>query len=192
MALERIRRHLASHQPVVVEDHGAARAAVTMVLRAAGSDVELLLIQRAERDNDPWSGHMAFPGGRCHPSDPDVLYTAFRETKEEVGINLHADGEVIGRLDEQPAIAHLQPPALVISPIVCVLRSAAQLRLNRREVDSAVWVPLTFFRSAEAKAVYRHPLCGVESEFPAYDYKGYTIWGLTHRILQQFLELVGE
>ena len=163
-----------------------------MVLHGAGTDVELLLIQRAVRDDDPWSGHMAFPGGRRHPGDVDIVDTAVRETREEVGIDLRADGEVIGHLDELRAMARHRPLDLVISPVVCVLRARRPLTLAAHEVESAVWVPLSFFCSPAARGTYRRTLDGIEIEFPAYQYDRYTIWGLTHRILEGFLELVRD
>src|SRR5258706_13265424 len=80
----------------------ARRAAVALVLSPSLADapaLSLLLVRRAERDGDPWSGHMALPGGHAHPSDVDLLHTARRETLEEVGIDL-TDAELLGRLDE--------------------------------------------------------------------------------------------
>ncbi|MCA9639821.1 MAG: NUDIX domain-containing protein, partial [Myxococcales bacterium] len=67
---------------------GGRFAAVAAVLRPTDADTEVLLIRRAEHEGDPWSGHMAFPGGRHDPTDPDLLTTARRETLEEVGLDL--------------------------------------------------------------------------------------------------------
>lgn len=188
--LEGIRRRLATRQPARVDDPRVARAAVAMVLYGTRSDVELLLIQRAVRDDDPWSGHMAFPGGRRHPDDVDIIDTAVRETREEVGIDLRVHGEVIGHLDELRAMARHRPVDLVISPVVCVLSAQVPLALAAQEVESAVWVPLSFLHSPAARGSYRRTLDGIESEFPAYQYGRYTIWGLTYRILEGFLDLI--
>ena len=163
-----------------------------MVLRQIGEDVELLLIERATRDDDPWSGHMAFPGGRRDPQDSDVVHTALRETREEVGIDLVEDAEIVGRLDEIRASARHRPQDLIISPVVCALRNAVELELEPREVESAIWVPVSFLLSPGARAAYRRSFGGKEMEFPAYRYERYTVWGLTHRILEGFLDLVTE
>lgn len=162
-----------------------------MVLHAARDDVQLLLIQRAHRDGDPWSGHMALPGGRKDPHDIDLVHTAIRETKEEVGIDLGGDAEVIGELDQLRAVARFRPLDLVISPFVFHLRRSVSLALNAREVRSAVWVPLSFFQTPAAPGCYRRELDGIVTELPCYRYQGYTIWGLTHRILDGFLKIVG-
>ena len=190
MRLEDIRARLMTYRPALIEEEKVARASVALVLSRAGEGAELLLIQRATRDDDPWSGHMALPGGRRDPDDSDVIATAVRETHEEVGIDLTVDGEPIGRLDELRAVARHRPLDLVISPIVFALRGPVALTLSRREVESAVWVPLSFLGSAEARAIFQRTLDGVVSDYPAFRYDRYTIWGLTHRILVGFLELV--
>lgn len=191
-ALDEIARSLALREPVRIADPSASRAGVAMVLREGGDGAEVLLIRRATRAGDPWSGHMAFPGGRHQPADPDVVHTALRETREEVGIDLHAAGEVIGLLDELRAVARERPLDLVITPVVCALRRPAALDLDVREVESALWIPLSFFRQPEARAVHRRALDGVETDFPAYRYEQYTVWGMTHFMLERFFALVGE
>lgn len=191
MALAHIRARIAAYRPSVIDEPKVARAAVALVLGDAGAGVELLLIQRATRDDDPWSGHMALPGGRRAPNDADAVATASRETFEEVGVDLAADSDVVGRLDELRAVARHRPLDLVITPVVYALRRTVALRPSPREVESAVWVPVSFLASADAVATYSRTLDGVTSDYPAFRYQGYTIWGLTHRILQGFLEIVG-
>ncbi len=190
MTLEEIRARLAAYRPTLIAERTVARAAVALVLGEGAGGVELLLIQRATRDDDPWSGHMAFPGGRRDPGDPDAAATAVRETCEEVGIDLAANAEPLGQLDELRAIARHRPLDLVIAPVGVALRRPVLLALNPREVESAVWVPLSFFAAPDARATHRRTLDGIASEFPAFRYERYTIWGLTHRILEGFLEIV--
>lgn len=190
--LERIARSLADSESLRITDPNVARAGVAMVLREGDAGAELLFIERATREGDPWSGHMAFPGGRFQPGDPDVVHTALRETQEEVGIDLFAAGEVIGRLDELRAVARQRPLDLVITPIVCALRDPVGLRLDAREVESAVWIPLSFFGRPEARVVHRRAIEGIESDYPAYRFAQYTVWGMTHYILDRFLGLIGE
>jgi 8-oxo-dGTP pyrophosphatase MutT (NUDIX family) len=190
MTLEDIRARLAAYRPTLIDEQKVARASVAMVLGDDGAGVRMLFIQRATRDDDPWSGHMALPGGRRDPDDADVIATAVRETGEEVGIDLVADAEPIGRLDELRAIARHRPLDLVISPIVFALQRPVALTLSAREVESAVWVPLSFLTSTDARATHSRTLDGVASDYPAFRYERYTIWGLTHRILDGFLEIV--
>lgn len=185
-----IRERLAAYDAVRVADAHITRAAVAMVLRETDGDMDVLLIQRATRDHDPWSGHVALPGGHQEPGDPDLVHTALRETREEVGIDLHTHGEVIGRLDEMRAMARLRPVDLVICPFVWALNTPAEPVPDVTEVERAVWAPLSHLRSATARAVYRRSHDGYDADFPAYRFQDYTIWGLTYRILERFFELV--
>ena len=96
--LRHIRDRLNAHEPAMPEIGPRTRqAAVAAVLRPGLDDTEVLLIRRAERPGDPWSGQMAFPGGHLEDDDPHLAHTAMRETAEEVGLDL-ADDALIGAL----------------------------------------------------------------------------------------------
>src|SRR6185295_16981272 len=95
LPLTAIELRLRDYRPHKEGGTPVARASVAMVLAESGGEVDLLLIHRATRDDDPWSGHMAFPGGRRHPDDTDVVHTAVRETLEEVGIDLSGGGKLL-------------------------------------------------------------------------------------------------
>lgn len=185
-----LRRELAVHPPTVApRPDGILEAAVTVMVRA-GERLELLLIQRVERDEDPWSGHMALPGGRREPTDPDLLATAFRETAEEVGIALDPAVHLLGGLDElHPVSRHLPP--LVISPWVAAVGPGVEPRPDPREVATALWVPVDALRAEEAVAEVLYERDGASFAFPSFRYLGYDVWGLTHRILSGFFELLG-
>ena len=113
---------------------------MTAVLRA-GESLELLLIERVERAEDPWSGHMALPGGRRDAEDPDLLATALRETAEEVGIVLDPGSRCWARLDEVYPQTRLLPP-LVIAPFVAAVGPGVEPRPDPAEVAAALWVPV--------------------------------------------------
>jgi 8-oxo-dGTP pyrophosphatase MutT (NUDIX family) len=188
--LAAIELRLRDHRPHKEAGTPVARASVAMVLAESGDEVDLLLIHRATRDDDPWSGHMAFPGGRRDPGDADVVHTAVRETLEEVGIDLGGGGRLLAHLDELRAVARHRPLDLVITPVVFALARKQDPKPNPREVAGAIWVPLSFFHRPEATGVYRRTLDGVENQYPCYEYQGYQIWGLTYRILEGFLGLL--
>ena len=82
-----VERALRAHRPLHVSlDVEPSRAAVAILLELRPDDLHLLFIHRAEHENDPWSGHMGFPGGRKDPEDPDLLNTVVREVHEEIGV----------------------------------------------------------------------------------------------------------
>ena len=102
-------------------------AAVAAVVRQAPGGAEVLLIRRAEDERDPWSGHMALPGGHHDPDDADLVATALRETREEVGLELDRAAEWIGFLERAPVRAG-QRPAFEILPLVFALGREVQLQ----------------------------------------------------------------
>lgn len=166
---------------------GVRRAAVALVVRPEPEDLELLLIKRTVHPGDPWSGHMAFPGGRSDPEDPDAVATAIRETQEEVAIDLRATGTLLGALDEvQPGTQTLQ---IVVSPFVFSV-PAGTPAIPNHEVEATVWIPIRELLHPDAALEHLYEYgAGEPLRFPALGYGGYVIWGLTHRILLQFLSI---
>ncbi len=163
------------------------RAAVALIIRITGAGaLEFLLIRRAEFAGDPWSGQVALPGGRREPGDTSLVETAVRETREETGIDLAAHGRILGRLDElQPSSPVL--PAIAIAPYVAVLAGPMQLTLSA-EVSGVFWVPLDVLRDARSWSAVTIEIRGMRREFPGFVYEGNVVWGLTERILTQFLK----
>lgn len=191
MDLARVRRALKS-----TSVDGAARgpgrhAAVASVLREGPRGAEVLLIRRAEHPEDPWSGHMAFPGGRHDETDADLLTTAQRETLEEVGLDLTRDGTLIARLDDMPAIARGKPAGLTIAPFVFELLRAVDLAPNH-EVEETIWVPLSALMTPELVTTKHYTYEGRELALPAWDVDGRIIWGLTHRMLANLLDTLRD
>jgi len=186
---QRIRAlHLAleSRHPRLMEPKpGIARASVSLVIRSAPDGLEVLLIERSRSSTDPWSGHMALPGGRWEPEE-SALDAAVRETWEEVGIDLLQDGMQIGRLDDvKPSRGG---PQIAVSPFVFVVSDRTEPMPNEREVASTVWIPLDHLASPASAAEHLHVLPGgTRLRFPAIAYHRHVIWGLTYRMLIQFL-----
>jgi 8-oxo-dGTP pyrophosphatase MutT (NUDIX family) len=183
----RLRRVFESRPARAMERDGVAREAAVALLVRSRSALELLLIRRAELQGDPWSGHVALPGGRRAPGDDDLLGTACREAEEEVGIDLGRTGRFIGALDEIAPSTPFLPP-IVIAPFVLAVPPDTRARPDAREVQAALWVPVDALRDTSALSEVRVDLPG-GGRFPSLVYRDFVIWGLTFRILRQFLEV---
>jgi 8-oxo-dGTP pyrophosphatase MutT (NUDIX family) len=186
-----LRAALRGHAPVLAEPREPLlfSAAVALLVRPAAADLELLFILRAEVEGDPWSGHMALPGGKCAADDEGELGTAVRETREEVGIDLLAAGTLLGRLDDvQPRSG---APRVCVSPFVFAVPFGTAAHPNS-EVAAAYWVPLGTLASPESAVEHVHDPGGAALRFPAIGYRGRVIWGLTHRIVGQILALIRD
>jgi 8-oxo-dGTP pyrophosphatase MutT (NUDIX family) len=169
-------------------DPALPRAAVALVLRPGPEGPELLLIRRAIREGDPWSGHMALPGGREQAGDATPAHTAARETHEEVGIDLDAAGRLLGPVEPVWPMSG-RAPRILVRPFVFWVGAPVEATPNE-EVDEAVWVPVEELRAPGSVTEHLLEIEGIgEMRFPAFGPRGYVIWGLTHRILTTFLEL---
>jgi 8-oxo-dGTP pyrophosphatase MutT (NUDIX family) len=181
--LQRLSSALAEFRPSLIEPRGRRQASVALMLRERNLGLELLVIRRAENELDPWSGHMALPGGGREPGDESVYDTARRETLEEIGVDLY-EGRFLGRLDDVGP--HTMPGQLVISTVVVTI-DAEPGPLDTREVVEAFWVPVDRLVD-EVVEIPDFP-----GSWPAFTYKDrYVIWGLTHRILTQLWALIPQ
>lgn len=170
-------------------DPSHAKAAVAAIFREGADDAEVLLIRRSKNPNDPWSGHMAFPGGRMDPSDPDLLETVRRETLEEIGLDLREHAELLGQLDELPATARGRRTPLTIAPFVFAVRALPPLVLNH-EVDAVVWASLGPLWSGEAATTLPYGYEGRTIELPGLRVGEDIVWGLTHRMMMNLFAIL--
>ncbi len=179
--------------PLAAEAPPAERhAAVAVVLAPRAGEADALLIRRAERAGDPWSGHMALPGGGVDPGETP-FQTAVRETREEIGLDLAACARCLGRLEDHQALSGGVRRPFGVSPYVFALRSEpAPLALDANEVAEALWVPLETLRSGRLDGEFYWSGPDIPSLLlPCWDYEGRRIWGLTHRILTTLFERLG-
>ena len=186
----KLRSALESHRGARADkEEGVRRAAVALIFRAGENGApELLFIKRAEYPADPWSGQIAFPGGREEAADPTLADTAIRETREETGIDLVRDGTVIGTLDDlRPQTVRL--PAVIVRPYVVLLNRFEPLVLSD-EVALAFWIPLEAFKDAPSWQDTDVLARGVQMNRRAFHHQGQVIWGMTERILAQLLALL--
>ena len=186
--LERIGLELSRRAPRRAEPGTFdTEAAVSLVMRPGTAGLEFLAIKRSESERDPWSGHMALPGGRRDPEDEDLWETAVRETREEVGLDLHELGRLLGQLDDVvPSTRRI--PAIAVTAFVVAVRSAVSARPGS-EVEHAVWLPLDVVVGREHRGLLRMEAVP-DREYPTIEYGGHVIWGLTLRILRQVEEVL--
>jgi 8-oxo-dGTP pyrophosphatase MutT (NUDIX family) len=167
--------------------HPAGRAvptaAVAAIFAPGRRDTELLFIERATRAGDPWSGHMAFPGGRSDPADLDTRHTAERETREELGLDLAPAAWPLGSLSEIDGGRASNRPIVVSSHCYWLpVESRPDLAPNH-EVTDVVWVPLSDLLDRKRYIEYRYPPAGMAFPGIQLDNQNQVIWGLTLRML---------
>jgi 8-oxo-dGTP pyrophosphatase MutT (NUDIX family) len=193
--LSAIKRALSKNAPKRIVAEGVMRqAAVAAILRETRDDYpEILFIRRAEHPKDPWSGHMALPGGRVDDTDKNALDAAMRETREEIALDLGLFGRQIGELSHLMAIAHGKPLPMVILPYVFELNDPRgdPILVPSYEVKETLWVPLPFLADRNNRTTMEWSISGAlpSMSLPCYHYEGRTIWGLTLRMIDELLAL---
>ena len=176
---------LQQRSPRRVHELGAREAAVAMILVPTdATSFELLLIERAKRAGDPWSGQMALPGGRREDGDATLLETVTRETREETGVELSPDS-LLGELDDLfPNISVL--PKIVVRPFVFGLKKRPTVAANS-EVATHVWASLDTLRGSHR--VEEVVVGEARRTVDAFVLGERVIWGITYRILARFLDV---
>jgi 8-oxo-dGTP pyrophosphatase MutT (NUDIX family) len=162
-------------------------AAVAVCFVGTGTEAQVLMIHRAEHENDPWSGHMAFPGGKQDHGDKTVLNTAIRETKEEVGIDLKAHGQFIGQLQPIQAMKSGQKLPMFISPHIFHMEKPHPITIEESEVQNGFYIPLSFFLDAQNLKTGDFTTFHGPIDLPYFDFHAQKIWGLSFYILRELL-----
>ena len=181
------------------DDGDPARAAVAIVLRSrpaasppsheslvTSHALEVLLIQRADREGDPWSGQVALPGGRRQSEDATLQDTAIRETLEETGVDLAAHGVVLGTLDELRPRTPVLPP-IIVTPFVAVAPPDLPLQISD-ELADAFWAPWSTFADPARIDESTVTVQGAPWKVASYLVGQRIVWGMTERMLRQLAE----
>ncbi len=170
----------------IIREGDYVHAAVMMILKQNNPGYSLLFIKRPDNVRDPFSGHMAFPGGRMEKDDNSKLDTAVRETYEEVGININRSAHILGALDD---VNPNNPRArnYVVTPYLSVLKEEVDITPDANEVEKTIWVPMNHLVDDSNAQVRIRERDGIEVKDYAYNYDQYLIWGMTGRVLHQFL-----
>jgi 8-oxo-dGTP pyrophosphatase MutT (NUDIX family) len=190
VSLQRVEHELAQHRPRKKSLRALLnRAAVAMILREHHGETQILMIKRAEREGDPWSGHMAFPGGRMDRTDRHGFDVAVRETEEEIGLRLGTADRCIGRLSEIMTHFQWRRRAMVVSPYVFILEREVVFSPNY-EVAEVIWVPLAFLLDANNLEKMTWSRRGIEIPLSCYMFQGRRIWGLSLMMLGELLAVL--
>jgi len=182
MVTERIADILKRRRPTIISGNGYKPAAVLVPIQECPDGDSLVLTKRA--DGLPThQGQIAFPGGRVDKGDVDAVATALRESHEEIGV-LPADVRVLGTLDQMTA-----GYGYVVTPVVGVIPPRCEFRLDVTETTAVAAVPIASLMEPQNFVMdeLRSP-----SGHPSYHFyvNGWDVWGVTARIIVQFLELV--
>jgi 8-oxo-dGTP pyrophosphatase MutT (NUDIX family) len=161
-------------------------AVVALLLHEHGSDLEVLLIHRAERINDPWSGQIGLPGGRVEKTDVSTRAALNREVSEEIGLDLSIKGRELGTLSIGSPMRRLD---MKVQPWVYALTSRPEIRTSS-EVRDVFWVSVSSLPSRSSSTEIE--IRGIRREVDAFLVDGRVVWGYTHRVLNELLSILNS
>ncbi len=163
----------------------AVPSSVLALFYPVSGEPYLVLIQRPTY-NGVHSGQVAFPGGKSEPGDKDLLETAMREAREEIGIDPD-QVQMLGKLTD----LYIPPSNFNVSPFVGYLTERPTFTPDPGEVEGIVEVPFRYILTDNClelrKFIVRN---GIEIEAPAFVVKGAVIWGATAMMLSELRELL--
>ncbi|MEK7204453.1 MAG: CoA pyrophosphatase [candidate division NC10 bacterium] len=162
------------------------QAAVLLPLYQSEAGPHLILTKRTE-EVPTHKGQIAFPGGGFEEGDADLLTTAIRETREEIGLD-PGDVEILGSLDDTVTVTSRH----VVRPFVGFVPHPYTYRLDPFEIERLIHLPILPLFAGAPFREERWERDGQPVIVYFYEYEGDTVWGLTARILKQFVEAVGK
>ena len=188
--IDEIEERLAGFTPELDPKPTKLKASVALVLRETGSDLEALFIRRAEHDADPWSGHLAFPGGRIDPEDVNARAAAIRETLEELSLDLR-EAKPLGRLND--VLGQADP--IRVSAFVYAIEGDPRLTPNY-EIREAFWTPLSQCNDPASQQMREFTYLDHTMALPTIrlleDERAPVLWGITYKFMDDFMTKIGR
>lgn len=188
--VDEVESKLRAASPWMDDKASTMRAAVALVLREVAGDLEALFIRRAEHDGDPWSGDLAFPGGRIDPEDRDARAAAERESAEELALDL-SRARYLGQISDVRGHAEL----IRVSAFVYAVEGDPTLTPNH-EVREAFWSPLAHSTDPDRQAVREFSYLDQKMPMPTIrlleDARAPVLWGITYKFLDDFMGTIGR
>jgi 8-oxo-dGTP pyrophosphatase MutT (NUDIX family) len=163
--------------------HPLTPAAVLVGLVDRPQEPTILLTQRTAH-LAAHAGQISFPGGHIEPTDPDPIFAALREAKEEIGLP-PSHVRPVGRLD-----TYVTSTGFEITPIVGLVSAPYPMKPDPFEVAEVFEVPLGFVLDPANHQRQSREWKGRTRHFFVLPYEHRYIWGATAAMLVNLAEVL--
>jgi 8-oxo-dGTP pyrophosphatase MutT (NUDIX family) len=174
--------------------HWVVRCGVVLLIAERGPGAveapALLMMRRAERAGDPWSGQVSFPGGRVQPDDADTRAAALRELSEETGLRPDASFVPIGRLSDLLTREHGRNRPMVVTPYVYLVPRALAVAPGA-EAARLWWEPLATLIDPARRHRLHWRVAGLPLPFSSIEVSGARLWGLSLMMVKELVRATG-
>lgn len=160
--------------------------AAVAILETQGLHSSFLILKRASHPDDPWSGHLSFPGGKKDPEDQNLLHTSIRETEEECGLKLSPD-QLVKTMPPQLAGQYVGQ-SILVQPYVFQIEYTESLQLSE-EIESFYWLRKSQFIKVEDHNYDEIPIHLKKEKKPFFKLGQDVLWGFTYQVLLNHLKI---
>ncbi|MBM3895837.1 MAG: CoA pyrophosphatase [Thaumarchaeota archaeon] len=182
MELGKLKAALSNKISPEISDDGKNKLASVMIA-IYGTEPNIIMTEKSETMNSH-AGEISFPGGKFDKKDNDLLDTALRETKEEIGLEI-SKNKVIGQLKPVTTLNS----GFKIIPFISILDSVPNLRANH-EVKTILHIPMIPFLKTLADDPNPHHKS--IQEMHTFTFENKIIWGASARMLKQIVDLMSS
>ncbi|WKB81635.1 CoA pyrophosphatase [Cellulophaga lytica] len=166
----------------------ARKAAVMALFYPAKDNSTNLLLMLRKTYKGVHSNQVGFPGGKVEKEDENLLYTALRETYEEVGVPI-SKVKVMGELSS----IYIPPSNFEVQPYIGLYPNPTPFVIQESEVEHLVEVSLQdFMDDSKISTQNLTTSYAVNIDVPAFKLNGYVVWGATAMIMSELKELLKQ
>ncbi len=163
--------------------------AVMLALYNLDNELHIPFILRPAHEKGAHGGQISFPGGGRDETDPHLEFTALREMREEIGVEL-SENHILGKLSD----IYVPPSHSLVTPVVAFSEKPFTYKPDPKEVAEVVSIPLAILTDPRNHKI--EPITLIDGrtkvQMPVYYYEGHRIWGATARILSELLLVIEQ
>ena len=128
------------------------------------------------------SNQISLPGGKKEKFDCNLIYTAKRETSEEIGLNSD-----FMKFQFELTKLYIPPSNFLVSPFVFTLKSEPIFSIDKKEVSKILYPKISDLIDMK---IHYGPDKNMNENNPYFSIDNHVVWGATAMVLNEFLTML--